>query len=48
VGGKRVAPRGVSALNPAFDLTPKELVTAVITEGGIFTPPYDFSPSGEA
>lgn len=43
--GRRVAPRGVSALNPAFDVTPKELVTAIITEGGVFAPPYDFSPS---
>jgi methylthioribose-1-phosphate isomerase len=47
-GGRRVAPRGVSALNPAFDLTPKELVTAIITEGGVFGPPYDFSPSQAA
>jgi methylthioribose-1-phosphate isomerase len=45
-GGKRVAPRGVSALNPAFDLTPNKLVTAIITEGGVFSPPYDFNPSG--
>lgn len=43
--GRRVAPRGTSALNPAFDVTPKELVTAIITEGGVFAPPYDFSPS---
>lgn len=45
VGRSRIAPRGAAALNPAFDLTPKELVTAIITEDGVFRPPYDFSPS---
>jgi methylthioribose-1-phosphate isomerase len=38
VNGRRVAPRGVVAYNPAFDLTPLELVTAFITERGVFTP----------
>lgn len=45
VGKRRVAPKGAAALNPAFDLTPKELVTAIVTEGGVFRPPYDFNPS---
>jgi methylthioribose-1-phosphate isomerase len=44
-GKSRVAPKGAAALNPAFDLTPKELVTAIVTEDGVFRPPYDFSPS---
>jgi methylthioribose-1-phosphate isomerase len=38
--GRRVAPAGVSAFNPAFDVTPAELVTAIITERGIAYPPY--------
>jgi len=44
-GKSRVAPKGAKALNPAFDLTPKELVTAIVTEDGVFRPPFDFSPS---
>jgi methylthioribose-1-phosphate isomerase len=46
IAGRRVAPKGVAVLNPAFDLTSSELVTAIITEGGVFSQPYDFSPSG--
>jgi methylthioribose-1-phosphate isomerase len=38
--GKRVAPSGVGSFNPAFDVTPAELVTAIITERGIARPPY--------
>ena len=41
--GKRVAPAGVEALNPAFDVTPAELVTAIITERGIARAPYSRS-----
>jgi len=32
---------GGDAYNPAFDVTPAELVTAIITEAGVLTPPYD-------
>lgn len=39
--GKRVAPRGVRAINPAFDVTPPENVTAIITEEKVFHPPYE-------
>ena len=39
--GARVAPRGVGVYNPAFDVTPHELVTAVITEKGIAHPPFE-------
>ncbi len=39
-GGKQIAPRGVHTFNPAFDVTPAELVTAIITERGIAYPPY--------
>nr|WP_256756655.1 S-methyl-5-thioribose-1-phosphate isomerase [Cohnella sp. WQ 127256] len=38
--GKRTAPQGVAVYNPAFDITPNELVTAIITEKGILTAPY--------
>lgn len=38
--GKRVAPIGVPAFNPAFDVTPAELVSAIITERGIARAPY--------
>jgi methylthioribose-1-phosphate isomerase len=37
IGGRRITPRGVSVFNPAFDLTPLELVTAVITDKGVFS-----------
>ncbi len=38
--GQRIAPEGVSALNPAFDVTPAELVTALVTERGVVRPPF--------
>ncbi len=40
IGGVRIAPDGVEALNPAFDITPNELITAIITEKGLVTQPY--------
>jgi methylthioribose-1-phosphate isomerase len=39
IAGVRVAPDGVVARNPAFDVTPTSLVTALITEHGLATPP---------
>jgi methylthioribose-1-phosphate isomerase len=36
----RIAPEGVSALYPAFDVTPALLVDAIVTERGISTPPH--------
>ncbi|MCL1811169.1 MAG: S-methyl-5-thioribose-1-phosphate isomerase [Methanomassiliicoccaceae archaeon] len=36
--GMRIAPAGSPALNPAFDVTPAELVAGFITEKGIFSP----------
>jgi methylthioribose-1-phosphate isomerase len=39
LAGVRLAPAGVDVYNPAFDATPLELVTALITEKGIFRPP---------
>ncbi len=40
IRGTRVAPKGVHVANPAFDVTPHEYVTAIITERGIVWPPY--------
>jgi methylthioribose-1-phosphate isomerase len=40
IGGHRVAAEGVGVRNPAFDVTPMELVTAIITERGVVRPPY--------
>lgn len=39
-GGRRTAPEGVGVINPAFDMTPPELVTGIITERGVAEPPY--------
>ncbi len=38
--GERVAPESAKARNPAFDLTPHELITAWVTENGIMFPPF--------
>ncbi len=40
LGKLRITVEDVDVLNPAFDITPPELVTAIITEKGIITPPY--------
>jgi methylthioribose-1-phosphate isomerase len=40
VGGAAIAPAGTPVFNPAFDVTPAELITAIITEHGILRPPY--------
>lgn len=38
---KPMAPKGVKAYNPAFDVTDHSLITAIITENGILRPPFD-------
>jgi len=38
VGRRRVAPEGVTVYNPAFDVTPPELVTAIVSERGVAKP----------
>jgi methylthioribose-1-phosphate isomerase len=38
--GKALAPKGTRVFNPAFDVTSQELITAIITEKGVITPPY--------
>lgn len=43
VRGHRIAPEGVAVRNPAFDVTPHRLITAIVTEAGVATPPYERS-----
>ena len=38
--GRRVTPATVAVANPAFDVTPAELVTTLITESGTVSAPY--------
>jgi len=40
IDGIRIAPEGVKVYNPAFDVTPHENITGIITEKGIIKPPY--------
>lgn len=42
VEGHRVAPSGCPVWNPAFDVTPGELISAIITEDGVYRPPFKF------
>ena len=37
-GGARICPENTEVINPAFDITPKELITGIITEKGIIDP----------
>jgi methylthioribose-1-phosphate isomerase len=39
-GKRQVGPEGVNAFNPAFDITPRKYVRAIITEQGLIRPPY--------
>jgi methylthioribose-1-phosphate isomerase len=38
--GTRIVPEGIAVRNPAFDVTPAHLVTALITDRGVVRPPY--------
>lgn len=38
IQGRRIAPLGVSVYNPAFDITPLEYVTSIITDEGVISP----------
>src|SRR5499425_475953 len=40
VGGAQMAPDGAQVWNPAFDVTPHHLIAGIITERGIFRPPF--------
>jgi methylthioribose-1-phosphate isomerase len=42
IGGVSIAPEGIAVRHPAFDVTPAALITAIITDRGVFRPPYDF------
>ena len=42
-GGRRTAPENIKVINPAFDMTPPELISGIITENGIAEPPYEDS-----
>ncbi len=42
LGGRRIVPAASPARNPAFDVTPAALITAIVTERGIFRHPYRF------
>lgn len=37
-GARRIAPEGISVFNPAFDVTPAELISAIVTENGTIRP----------
>ncbi len=41
--GAATSPEGVAAYNPAFDVTPAELVDAIVTEHGVHRAPYAFA-----
>ena len=41
VNGQPVAPEGAAARNPAFDVTPHRLLSAIVTENGVIYPPYE-------
>ena len=41
--GRATAPTDVPTWNPAFDVTPAELISAIITDRGVHRPPYDFA-----
>jgi methylthioribose-1-phosphate isomerase len=43
LSGERVTPMNAKALNPAFDVTPARLISAIVTEKGIATPPFNES-----
>ena len=43
LGDQLITPEGTQAANPAFDITPARFITAIITERGVATPPYEIS-----
>jgi methylthioribose-1-phosphate isomerase len=43
IGDKKTAPDDINVINPAFDMTPPELITGIITEKGVAKPPYEES-----
>ena len=43
LAGRRITPAASPVRNPAFDVTPAALITAIVTERGIYRGPYHFS-----
>ena len=43
IGNKKTAPDDINVINPAFDMTPPELITGIITENGIAKAPFEES-----
>lgn len=43
IRGNKIAPEGVEAANPAFDVTPHRYISAIITDAGVAREPYDTS-----
>ncbi|MFB5598189.1 MAG: S-methyl-5-thioribose-1-phosphate isomerase [Nitrosopumilaceae archaeon] len=43
IGDKKTAPDGIKVINPAFDMTPPELIAGIITEKGVAKPPFEES-----
>jgi methylthioribose-1-phosphate isomerase len=43
VQGERVVPKGARAKNPAFDVTPNHLISAIVTETGVVYPPFEIN-----
>ena len=43
IGDKKTAPDGIDVINPAFDMTPPELISGIITENGIAKPSFEKS-----
>ena len=43
IGEKKTAPDGINVINPAFDMTPPELISGIITEKGVANPPFEES-----
>ena len=43
IGDTKTAPDGIDVINPAFDMTPPELISGIITENGIAKPPFEKS-----
>ena len=39
IGDRKTAPDGINVINPAFDMTPPELISGIITEAGVAKPP---------
>ena len=41
IGEKKTAPNDINVINPAFDMTPPELISGIITENGVITAPFE-------